>query len=297
MSNVREETTRHGIVHLKKELFSSLLGEDVKSKSPNGMSDDIGRRIGRMKVLIVLDDVNDSKQLELFGSVDGFGLGSRIIITTRDKQLLIAKDADDIHEVGVLSSGEASKLFNLIAFNQSHLEIEYLETAKRVVEYANGIPLVLKVLGQLLCGRDKEGWESLLYKLEQMPVTEVYDVMILSYDDLDHKEQMIFLDLACFFKGLNLKVDLIKTLLKDDEGDNSVAHGLERLKDKALIVISEDDVVSMHDILEEIAWEIVRQESREDIGSHSRLGDVDDINKVFENDKVIVPKLKIIYFL
>ncbi|XP_057435894.1 disease resistance-like protein DSC1 isoform X2 [Lotus japonicus] len=285
LSNVREDSTRHGIIYLKEKLFSTLLAEDVKMKSPNGLSDDIGRRISRMKVLIVLDDVNDSDQLELFGTVDTFGPGSRIIVTTRDQQVLIANKVDDILHVGELSSSESLELFNLIALNHSHLVREYYELTKRVVKYANGIPLVLKVLGHLLCGRDQKAWESQLDKLMEMPSKKVYDVMILSYDDLDRKEQQIFLDLACFFKGLNLKVDSIKTLLKDNESDNSVAHGLERLKDKALITISEDDVVSMHDIIEEIAWEIVRQESREDIGSQSRLGDADDINKVLENDK------------
>ena len=53
--------------------------------------------------------------------------------------------------------------------------------------------------------------------------------MRLSYDDLDHKEQKILLDLVCFFMGLNMKVDHIKVLLKDSEKDDSVAVGLERL--------------------------------------------------------------------
>jgi hypothetical protein len=93
--------------------------------------------------------------------------------------------------------------------------------------------------------------------------------MRLSYDDLDRLEQKIFLDIACFFNGLNLKVDYLHLLLKDCESDNSVVVGLERLKDKALITISKDNVISMHDIIQELGREIVRQESRGDLRSFS----------------------------
>jgi len=116
-----------------------------------------------------------------------------------------------------------------------NLKFEYYELTKRVVNYAKGIPLVLKVLAHLLRGKDKLVWESLLDKLKKMPSKKVQDVMRLSYDDLDRKEQNIFLDLACFFSGSNLKVDYIQILLKDFESDNSVASGLERLKDKDLM--------------------------------------------------------------
>jgi len=96
-----------------------------------------------------------------------------------------------------------------------------------------------------------------------MPPKEVYKVMKLSYDDLDRKEQQIFLDLACFFLTSTIKVnvDKLKSLLKDNEDNNSVFFGLERLKDKALITFSEDNFVSMHDSIQEMVWEIVRRES------------------------------------
>ena len=91
LAKVSDKLGRHGIALLKKELFSTLLAEDVKIDSPNGLSNNIQRRIGRMKVLIVLDDVKEEDQLEiLFGTLDWFRSDSRIIVTTRDKQVLIA---------------------------------------------------------------------------------------------------------------------------------------------------------------------------------------------------------------
>jgi len=289
LAKVSEMITRHGMEYLKKKLFSKLLSEDVNIDTPNRLSSDIERRIGRMKVLIVLDDVKDTNQLEkLFGTLNWFRSDSRMIVTTRDKQVLIANevDDDDLYEVRLLDSSEALELFNLNAFKKSHLETEFDDESKRVVNYTKGIPLVLKVLANMLRGKTNEVWASQLDKLKRLPIQEVHDVMRLSYDDLDRLERKYFLDIACFFNGLNLNVDYMKLLLKDYESDNSVAVGLERLKDKALITISEDNIISMHDILQEMGREVVRQESSEDPGKRSRLWDFDDICDVLENDKV-----------
>lgn len=284
LENIREESAKHGMVFLKEKLISALLDEVVKVDTANRFPHYVKTRIRRMKVLIVLDDVNDSDQLEiLFGDHDLFGFGSRIIITTRDKQML-SKDVDDIFEVGALDYDKSLELFNLNAFKGKELEIEYNELSKRVVDYAKGIPLVLKVLAHLVCGKDKLVWESQLDKLRKMPSKKVQDVMRLSYDDLDREEQKIFLDIACFFNGSNLKVDYLKLLWKDSESDNSVVSGLERLKDKDLISISKHNVISMHGIIQDIGREIVRQESSGDPGSRSRLWD-DDIYEVLKNDK------------
>ncbi|XP_029129182.1 protein SUPPRESSOR OF npr1-1, CONSTITUTIVE 1-like [Cajanus cajan] len=288
LANEREQSSKHDIIFLKERIFSELLGNAVKIDTPNSLPNDVVWRIGRMKVLIVLDDVNESDHLEkLLGTLDNFGSGSRIIVTTRDEQVLNANKADDIYQLREFSFNKALELFNLNAFNQSDHQREYDDLSKRVVDYANGIPLVLKVLAHLLRGKNREVWESELDKLKKMPLTKVYDVMKLSYDDLDRKEQQIFLDLACFFlrSGIQVDVGYLKSLLKDGESDNSVVAGLEKLKDKALITFSEDNFVDMHDSLQEMACEIVRRESIEVPRSRSRLWDPDDIYEALKNDK------------
>ncbi|KAK7349287.1 hypothetical protein VNO77_06537 [Canavalia gladiata] len=284
LANIREESRRHGLISLKKKLFSTLLGvKDLKIDTPNGLPQYVEKMLRRMKVLIILDDVNDSEQLEILaGTCDWFGSNSAIIITTRDKQVLAKEDAD-IYKVEALNFNESLRLFNLNAFKQNHSEIEYHELSKRVVNYAKGTPLVLKVLGHLLHGKGKEIWENQLERLKKVQSKKVYDVIKLSYDDLEQDEKEILLDIACFFDGLNLKVNRLKFLLKDR--DYSVTAGLESLKDKALISISQKNVVSMHDIIQETAWQIARQESIEGLGSQSRLLDADDIYQVLKYNK------------
>ncbi|XP_058743712.1 disease resistance protein RML1A-like [Vicia villosa] len=285
-ANVREEWGRHGAMKLKNDLFSTLLGEqDLKIDTPHGLPGFVERRLRRMKVLLALDDVNDIQQLEvLIETLDWFGKGSRIIITTRDKQVLVNMvDDNDIYEVKALDFDDSFRLFTLNAFGQNHFKKEYYELSDKMVNYAKGIPLVLEVLGRHLRGKDKKIWESQLLRLTKVPIKRVNNVVNLSYNGLDRHEKKILLDIACFFDGLHLKVDQIKLLVKDH--GYSVDVELESLKNKALITISQDNVISMHSIIQETAWEIVREESIDDPGKQSRLLDPDDIYHVLKSNK------------
>ncbi|RHN39420.1 putative winged helix-turn-helix DNA-binding domain, leucine-rich repeat domain, L [Medicago truncatula] len=287
MANVREESERCGTnsLRLRKIILSTLLKEEnLKDELINGLPPLVKKRLHRMKVLIVLDDIKDAEQLEvLIGTVDWLGPRSRIIITTRDKQVLAGK-VDDIYEVEPLDSAESFQLFNLHAFTKhEHLEMEYYELSKKMVDYTAGVPLVLKALANLLCGKDKDIWESQAKILKIEQIENVHVVFRLIYTNLDSHEKNILLDIACFFDGLKLKLDLIKLLLKDRH--YSVSTKLDRLKDKALVTISQQSIVSMHDIIQETAWEIVRQESVEEPGSRSRLLNPDDIYHVLKDDK------------
>nr|WIL60053.1 nodulation protein [Melilotus officinalis] len=288
MANVREESERYGTnsLRLRKNLLSTLLEEEnLKDDLINGLPPLVKKRLRRMKVLIVLDDVKDAEQLEvLIGKVDWLGPGSRIIITTRDKQVLAGK-VDDIYKVEPLDSAESFQLFNMHACNKhEHLEMEYSKLSKKMVDYSKGVPLVLKALANLLCGKDKDIWESQARILKIEQIENVHDVFRLIYTNLDYHEKNIFLDIACFFDGLKLKLDLIKLLLKDRH--YSVSTKLDRLKDETLVTISQQSIVSMHDIVQETAWEIVRQESVEEPESRSRLSNPDDIYLVLKDDKV-----------
>jgi len=284
LANIREESGRHGMNFLKEKLFSKLLREEhLNIGTPDGFQKLVERRLHRMKVLIVLDDVDDSEQLEKLARTDWFGYGSRIIVTTRDKQVLATESAN-VYHAEALNFDESLRLFNLNAFKKKHVEAEYEELSKKAVDYAKGIPLVLKVLGHRLHGKDKEIWESELER-EGVHNKKVHDIIKSSYYDLEEDEKRMFLDIACFFYGQQLQVKYIDFLLKDR--DYSVVAGLERLKDKALISISQENTVLMHDIIRETAWQIAGQESIEDPRSQVRLFDPDDIYRVLTYNKVI----------
>jgi hypothetical protein len=91
----------------------------------------------------------------------------------------------------------------------------------------------------------------------------------------------MFLDIAFFFKGENK--DFVTRIL-DAFGFNATS-GIEILEDKALITISNNSRIQMHDLLQKMAFDIV-QEDYNDRGKRSRLRDAKDICDVLGNNKV-----------
>ena len=135
LENVKQESERVGLPKLQKRLFREIL---LEKQSLNMASQFVKDRLRRTKVFIVLDDIDDSKQLEyLAGDRDWFSAGSRIIVTTRDKEILKSIPADERYEVKKLNSYEALQLFCSKAFRKNSPITAYEELSERVVNYAN----------------------------------------------------------------------------------------------------------------------------------------------------------------
>ncbi|KAJ9167245.1 hypothetical protein P3X46_021909 [Hevea brasiliensis] len=202
LRNIREKSKKHELVHLRKCLFSELLqDENLSIEMLHVIPTFAMERLIRKRVVVVLDDVNDSDQLTaLVGNHGWFGPGSRIIITSRDKEVLNGK-VDEIYKVEGLRHSEACQLFSLKAFKQKYPPKDFMELSERVVDYTKGLPLALHVLGSHLCGRFPAEWKSALSKLNQFPDSNIQKILKISYDELDPVEKDIFLDIACFFKG------------------------------------------------------------------------------------------------
>ncbi|XP_062020809.1 disease resistance protein Roq1-like [Rosa rugosa] len=157
-----------GLVQLQKTVLSEILGEkDLEVTNVDKGINMIKRRLREKRVLIILDDVNQLDQLNnLAGGSDWFGRGSRIIITSRDKHLLVAHQVDRIYEVEGLNDDEALQLFSWYASPKSRLSSDYEELANKAVHYAQGHPLALVLLGSLLCGKHLDQWQTVLSVLD-----------------------------------------------------------------------------------------------------------------------------------
>ncbi|KAI9127086.1 hypothetical protein K1719_001645 [Acacia pycnantha] len=198
VGNVREQLTRIGLDELQKKCLEELLkDEDVKAY--NLKSTFVKSRLHRKKILLIFDDVDNSIAIEdLIKVCDWFGKGSRIIITSRDMQVLKNTFASTTYHVPQLDSHQALHLFSLKAFKQNEPSKSYLELSKWVVDYCGGNPLALIVLGCFLHGRGNEEWESARKKLNQTLHKDIFIVLKLSFDGLDDTQKNIFLDLAFF---------------------------------------------------------------------------------------------------
>ncbi|XP_028763119.1 disease resistance-like protein DSC1 [Neltuma alba] len=250
VEKVGEKSKKDGIDALRKELVCSLLGD--KAIYSHTMT-----RLRRKKVFIVLDDVDDVEQLENLVGRFEFGSGSKVLITTRDKQVL-RKKVDDIYVLHGLDPHEAFQLFSLNAFKKGYSDPKMRGLAEQVTEYAGGNPLALKVLGLFLCGKKQEAWKSQLEKLQKLPCPKVNDILRLSFEGLDDEEEKnIFLHIACFF-NYYYDVENVKKWL--DACGYSTEIGLRRLEDKALLDIDRGKIC-MHGLIKQMGKQIVREES------------------------------------
>ncbi|KAG6673432.1 hypothetical protein I3842_16G112200 [Carya illinoinensis] len=285
LENVREISCQvNGLVKLQEKLLRKLLGNsgsfDIGSV---GGTNDIKHRLCSKKILLILDDVNELSQLQgLAGDKNWFGPGSRIVITTRDQRPLTCHNqVDSTYEVQGLDDNQAIQLFSWHAFESYRPVESYVELTKRIIDYAKGLPLALTVLGSALYNRNIEQWKSELEKYEISPHKDIYEILKISYDGLDDNEKDIFLDIACFFKGKS--VEYVTKIL--DSCRFSSSSGIPKLQEKCLININHrGHCVEMHDLLQEMGKEIVRQESPKEAGKRSRLLFHEDVRHVLEEN-------------
>nr|XP_048330767.1 disease resistance protein RPV1-like [Ziziphus jujuba var. spinosa] len=250
LANVRETSQQYcGLVQLQETLLFDMLGDQILKVGNTHRGINIIRdRLCDKQVLLILDDVDRLDQLEaLAGEHAWFGPASRVIITTRNKHLLTTYGVDATYEVEGFNYDKALELLSWNAFKGNKPAEGHQELSQRVVEYADGNPLALVVLGSFLCGRSIHEWTSAVKEIERKPHKQVYGILKISFDALQDNEKTIFLDIACFFV--------------------------------------EKGRVKMHNLIQEVGWEIVRQESPQ-VGKRSRLWLTEDVFPVFLENMV-----------
>nr|WIL60026.1 nodulation protein [Melilotus officinalis] len=286
LPNVREYSDKHGLEYLQEQLLSKSIRFKTKFGHVNEGIPIIKRRLCQKKVLLILDDVDKLKQLQvLVGEPGWLGHGSRVIITTRDKHLLSSHGIKKVYEADGLNKEQALELLRMMAFKSNKNDSSYDSILNRAAAYASGLPLALEVVGSNLFGKSIAECESLLDKYERIPHEDILKILKVSFDALDEEQQSVFLDIACFFKGCELAY--IEEVLHNHYGHSIKSH-LRVLVDKSLIKIVDDDdaddYVKLHDLIEDMGKEIIRQESPNKPGEHSRLWFRDDIAIVLKEN-------------
>ena len=144
-----------------------------------------------------------------------------------------------------------------------------MQLTNQIINYANGLPLALKIIGSDLRRKSLSQWESALKKYKKIPNKEILKILEISYEGLDQSEKDIFLDIAFFFIRKN--IDYVVNIL--EACDLFPNNGIPKLIDKCLITIDPWDNLSMHNLLQQMGEEIVRRKSPQVLGKRTRLRD------------------------
>ncbi|XP_040372655.1 TMV resistance protein N isoform X2 [Rosa chinensis] len=270
------DVRKRSLVDLQKQVLSLVLKENVWDDYEGTIF--LEKCLSNKRVLLVVDDVDSCDILEKVAlDKSWFGEGSRIIVTTRDKRLLTERRIELSFELVRLNDNDALELFSHKAFEKDQPEEGFLELSKCFVDYVEGLPLALKILGSSLYKRDLKAWESTLGKLKKGCDADVFKSLKISYEALDDMEKSIFLDIAFFYTGV--KKGRVIELLQCYGFDVLIV--IDVLIEKSLLTIDLYNNVGMHGLVQEMAREIVRRESREQPGFRSRLCHRNDIFHVF----------------
>uniref|UniRef100_A0A251TR03 Putative disease resistance protein (TIR-NBS-LRR class), putative n=1 Tax=Helianthus annuus TaxID=4232 RepID=A0A251TR03_HELAN len=282
VENVREASKGSGLKKLQQQVLKDVLNDksiDITSVYEGEMM--MKKMLGSRKVLIVLDDVDDIEQLEaLAGENTWFKPGSTIIITTRDEHVLVAHRVKSIHDVNLLSHEEGIRLFSKYAFGRE-IPIEgYEELSRKVVHYAAGLPLTIKVLGSSLCGKTECEWSDAIERLKTIPEKQTLKRLELSFIGLEHDHKEVFLEVACILKGETTD----KAIRILESCGFHARFALKVLEQKSLMTVSDYGCIHMHDRLEEMGRNIVRRLHPREPQRHNRLWDTKEIENILVNE-------------
>jgi hypothetical protein len=267
LSNIKENAEKpNGIVQLQEQLLNDILKTSLKIDNVNRGIVLIEERLHHKKVLVILDDVDDFEKLNTLVRKKWFGPGSRIIVTTKDEQLL-SKLGVEKYKVRELNSRESFRLFSWYAFEMPNPEGDFLELSIEAVDYVGGLPLALVVLGSFLRGRSIDEWKDELKKIQRTPHEKIQKILRISFDSLDKYTKYIFLDIACFFVGMD--EEYVTKIL--DGCQFYPKSGIPTLIRKSLVTIDHEKKLKMHNLIRDMGREIAHEECPENPGKRSRL--------------------------
>ncbi|XP_039844655.1 disease resistance protein RPM1-like isoform X2 [Panicum virgatum] len=238
------------------------------------------------KYFIVLDDVWD-KDVWLFlnYAFARNNCGSKVLITTRRKDVSSLAADNYVIELNTLNYAESWELFCKKAFRSSQDNIcpeNVRSWAHKIVANCQGLPLAIVTIGSILAYRDKEHewaffYKQLSWQLANNPeLSWISNVLNMSLNDLPCYLRSCFLYCALYPEDYKIKRKLISKLwiaegLVEDRGDGTTMEEvaecyLTELTQRSLLLVTERNACGkartflMHDLVRELTSIVAKNE-------------------------------------
>src|SRR6478736_2714930 len=219
--------------------------------------------------LLVLDDVWQASHLEAF---DVLGPRGRVLITTRDREMLSAAGTRPL-DLGVLSPADARSLMARWVGIES---AELPPIASEVAERCGYLPLALSVAAAMVA--DGTPWADLLTALRGGDIEflhhahhNVFATLSLSVRALSAEDQARYLELAIFPEDTEVPEQIVLRLwVAASLPAHRARRLLQRFADKALLSLrgeAANRVVTFHDL----QGDYLRLVARDQRAAHARL--------------------------
>jgi WD40 repeat protein len=205
------------------------------------------------QALLILDDLWNAADAKVFAALDE---GSRLLLTTRDREILTVLGADE-HTLGLLDEPQALEL--LAEWSGRTLD-DLGENGRRVAEECGYLPLALSITGAMVKGQPDKRWGSVLRRLQNAdlekikrqfpdyPYPDLLKALQVSVDALEPDLQARYLDLAVFPEDTPIPETVLETFWEpqglDDLDTDEI---LAALADKSLLQRGEDGIL-LHDL-------------------------------------------------
>eukprot|EP00253_Pinus_taeda_P018405 PITA_18405 len=255
LCDVRDHTTNRSLHLLQSQLLNSLIGFNQHVNSVDEGKGMLIEPLKSCKAIIILDDVDDVNQVKAFlPQSDGLNSGSLILITSRDKNVLRSSKVENssIYSLSGLNKEHSLELFCSHAFSQAFPFPEFKSLVDKFIDYCNGLPLSLKVIGALLYGKEISQWKEEWDSLRQIAPSAIQDTFKISYNSLNQEEKDIFLDIAFFFRYRNRDSAISIWNSSGWRGNQ----GFLNLQDKSLVEVDALNFIQMHDHLRDLGRQV-----------------------------------------
>ncbi|KAK3417211.1 hypothetical protein EUGRSUZ_H02950 [Eucalyptus grandis] len=251
--------------------------KDIENKNEQQLRRILGMVLGRKKYLLVLDDLwNDDHRrwLELQPLLMGGIRGSKILITTRNRSVAQATDANSvIHYLLGLSEEKSWDLFKKIALGdgEESLDSRLEEIGRDIVKRCVGVPLALKTIGSLLYAKNVKEWLNFkgceLSKIDKSDYG-IMEVLKLSYDHLPSQLKHCFAYCALFPKDY-MAQGFIDSLNGNEDLEETGDSYVSELLCRSFLEVEEVDdhtgevkMFTMHDLMHDLALKVAGDECR-----------------------------------
>jgi len=151
---------------LVEKLFEAITDDKADHLPLQRVSRTISDKLAGKRFLLVMDDVwtEDRIDWEQFAvHLKSGAPGSCILLTTRNRQVAEVVDSACTFDLPLLSEVDSWKLFQQsFGISMEALDPEFRELGKEIVKRCGGMPLAIKSLAGVLCGKKRiEEWQSI----------------------------------------------------------------------------------------------------------------------------------------